>query len=53
MCRCGSSDASSCMTLPAAEVGDLLASANQLTFFTDADVTYQVVARPVLPGSTC
>jgi hypothetical protein len=46
-------DASSCVTLPASEVGDLLASANQLTFFTDADVTYQVVARPVLPGSTC
>jgi hypothetical protein len=46
-------DASSCVTLPAAEIGELLAAANQLTFFTDADVTYQVVARPVPPGSTC
>ena len=46
-------DASSCVTVPAPEIGELLAAANQLTFFTDADVTYQVVARPVLPGSTC
>ena len=46
-------DASSCVTLPATEIGELLVAANQLTFFTDADVTYQVVARPVLPGSTC
>ena len=46
-------DASSCVTVPAPEIGELLAAANQLTFFTDAEVTYQVVARPVIPGSTC
>ena len=46
-------DASTCVTLPASEIGELLAVADQLTFFTDADVTHQVVARPVLPGSTC
>jgi hypothetical protein len=46
-------DASSCTTVPAAEVGAALGAANQLTFFTDAGVVYQVSARPVLPGSTC
>jgi len=39
--------------VPAAEVGELLATADQLTFFTDADVTYQVLAKPILPGTTC
>ncbi len=46
-------DAAECTVVPAAEVGDLLESANQLTFFTDAGVTYQVFARPALPGSIC
>jgi len=46
-------DAATCVTVPAGEIGDVLAGANQLTLFTDADVTYQLVARPVLPGSTC
>ncbi len=46
-------DVAECTVVPAAEVGDLLASANQLTFFTDAGVTYQVLARPALPGSMC
>jgi hypothetical protein len=46
-------DAAECTVVPAAEVGDLLESANQLTFFTDAGVTYQVLARPALPGSIC
>ncbi len=46
-------DASSCTVVPASEIGDTLAAANQLTFFTDDGVTYQVLARPVLPGSTC
>ena len=47
------SDAATCTVVPAAEVGELLATANQLTFFTDADVTYQVLAKPILPGTTC
>ena len=46
-------DATTCVTLPASEIGELLAAANQLTFFTDADLIHEVVARPVLPGSTC
>jgi hypothetical protein len=46
-------DASSCTTIPASDIGETLASANQLTFFSDAGVTYQLLARPVLPGSTC
>ena len=46
-------DAADCTTLPATEVGDLLESANQLTFFSEAGVTYQLLARSVLPGSTC
>jgi hypothetical protein len=46
-------DAAACTVVPAAEVGELLQSANQLTFFTDAGVTYQVLVRPALPGSTC
>ena len=39
--------------MSADEVGEALAAANQLTFFTDADVTYQVLAKPILPGTTC
>jgi hypothetical protein len=46
-------DASSCTTMPASEIGETLAAANQLTFFSDAGLTYQLLARPVLPGSTC
>jgi len=46
-------DASTCTVLPATEVGETLAAANQLTFFIDADVTYQVLAKPILPGTTC
>ena len=49
----GLADASECTVVPATEVGQLLASANQLTFFEDAGVTYQVLARPALPGSQC
>ena len=43
-------DASTRVDVPAAEVADTLGAANQLTFFTDAGVTYQVLARPRLPG---
>jgi hypothetical protein len=46
-------DVSSCTVLSADEVGETLAAANQLTFFTDADVTYQVLAKPILPGTDC
>ncbi len=46
-------DASTCTVVPAAEFGETLGAANQLTFFTDADVTYQVLAKPILPGTTC
>jgi hypothetical protein len=46
-------DAATCVVVPASEVGETLGAANQLTFFTDADVTYQVLAKPILPGSTC
>jgi len=46
-------DAATCIVVPAAEVGELLATADQLTFFTDADVTYQLLAKPILPGTIC
>jgi hypothetical protein len=39
--------------VPASEVGEALEAANQLTFFTDAGVTYQVLAKPILPGADC
>ena len=41
-------DAATCAVVPADEIGDLLAGADQLTFFADAGVTYQV-ARPPRP----
>lgn len=47
-------DAAECAEIPVTAVGDLLADATQLTFFTDADVTYQVAVTPALPGArTC
>jgi hypothetical protein len=46
-------DAATCTVVPAAEVGETIAAADQLTFFTDAGVTYQVLARTVLPGRSC
>jgi hypothetical protein len=46
-------DAQECTVVPASEVGPILADADQLTFFEDAGVTYQVLARPVLPGQAC
>lgn len=46
-------DAVTCTVVPASEVGDTLTAANQLTFFADADVTYQVLAKPILPGTMC
>ena len=29
-----------------------MTKANQLTFFTEAGITYQVLARPLLPDET-
>jgi hypothetical protein len=46
-------EASTCTVVPAAEVGETFGAANQLTFFTDADVTYQVLVKPILPGTAC
>jgi hypothetical protein len=46
-------DAATCTIVPASEVGETLAAANQLTFFTEAGVTYQVLAKPILPGTIC
>jgi hypothetical protein len=46
-------DATDCATVPAAEVADLLTSANQLTFFAEAGITYQLAAKPQLPGDSC
>lgn len=47
------SDVGECAALPAGEVADLFAEANQLTFFVDGDVTYQVSVKPELPGGGC
>ena len=47
-------DASDCATVPAEPFRDLFASANQLTWFVDDGVTYQLVVKPELPGvPTC
>ena len=46
-------EATTCTVVPADEVGELFAAANQLTFFSDDSVEYQVLVRPVLPGSSC
>ena len=46
-------DASECAAIPAAEVGDLFADANQLTFFAEDGITYQLTVKPLLPGDGC
>jgi hypothetical protein len=46
-------DASECAGLPAAEVGALFADANQLTFFAEDGITYQLTVKPQLPGDSC
>ena len=51
--RSASPTPAECTVVPASEVGDLLAAANQLTFFSDDGTTYQLLARPALPGSQC
>jgi hypothetical protein len=46
-------DVGECAELDAADVGELFQSADELTFFTDGGVTYQVVVAPQLPGRSC
>ena len=46
-------DATECLAVPADQVGDVLADANQLTFFTSDGATYQIAAKPQLPGDGC
>ena len=43
-------DMTSCTTVDAAKVGTLFTTANQLTFFSDAGVTYQLAVIQGLPG---
>lgn len=45
--------AADCGELPAAAVAELFEPANQLTFFVQDDVTYQVTVKPQLPGDSC
>ena len=45
--------ASDCVEIPADEVGDLFAEANQLTFFEQDGVTYRLGVKPLLPGDAC
>ena len=48
------SESLQCATVAADAVGELLTSATQLTFFAEADITYQLYAVGVLPGdATC
>ena len=45
--------AAECLVVPADQVGDVLADANQLTFFTSDGTTYQIAVKPQLPGDGC
>ena len=46
-------DAESCVEVDADMVGPVLTGADELTLFADDGTTYQVLARPVIPGRTC
>jgi len=46
-------DTPECTEVERDAVGDLLEPATQLTFFSEGDETYQVVARPAYPGREC
>ena len=47
-------DAAECATVPVESFADVFASATQLTWFTDAGITYQLTVKPQLPGvPTC
>ena len=45
--------ATECAEVPATEVDALFADATQLTFFAEGGVTYQIAAKPQLPGDSC
>lgn len=45
--------ASDCIEIPADQVNDLFAEANQLTFFEQDGTTYQLAVKPLLPGDSC
>ncbi len=46
-------DATQCAVVSAESVGDLFTNADQLTYFVDDGITYQVVAVQQLPQRTC
>jgi hypothetical protein len=46
-------DAEDCIAIDAAEISETFADANQLTFFEQDGVTYQLGVKPQLPGDTC
>jgi hypothetical protein len=46
-------DADDCIAIDATAIGDVFADANQLTFFEQAGVTYQLAVKPQLPGDGC
>jgi len=46
-------DAGECSAVAATDGDPLFATANQLTFFTEAGVTYRLSVKPQLPGDTC
>ena len=46
-------DADECAEVPVAEFERPVRRRQRLTFFTDADVTYQVSVVPQVPGRTC
>lgn len=45
--------ATDCAEVPATQVEDLFAGANQLTLFVQGDVPYQLSVKPQLPGDAC
>lgn len=46
-------DASECAAVVASDVSSVFTTANQLTFFVEAGVTYQLSVKPQLPGDGC
>lgn len=46
-------DATECVIVPAKAVASTFAEATQITFFDDGGTTYQVLVKPILPGTAC
>jgi hypothetical protein len=46
-------DADDCVAIDAASVSEMFADANQLTFYEQDGVTYQLGVKPQLPGDSC